>query len=74
MVKFIYSTTISQNNLRFESSVIFNYFQTKLAALSYATEFESSVIFNYFQTLKDLAQIIRKFESSVIFNYFQTKR
>lgn len=29
MVKFMCSTTIAQNNLRFESSVIFNYFQTE---------------------------------------------
>ena len=50
MVEFMCSTTIAQNNLRFESSVIFNYFQTKDTETRDAFMFESSVIFNYFQT------------------------
>ena len=56
----------------FESSVIFNYFQTNATVAVEATTFESSVIFNYFQTGAYGRKPTYSFESSVIFNYFQT--
>ena len=59
-------------DLRFESSVIFNGTQTELTVSLNATLFESSVIFNGTQTDKSTFEVGYMFESSVIFNGTQT--
>ena len=59
-------------DLRFESSVIFNGTQTIKLACHMDHVFESSVIFNGTQTLTKRDNKMNQFESSVIFNGTQT--
>ena len=69
--KLNFVTSVSSS--MFESSAIFNYFQTYSILLHTLVVFESSAIFNYFQTHLILFTILYTFESSAIFNYFQTQ-
>ena len=58
--------------LRFESSVIFNRYQTYILIRYSESSFESSVIFNRYQTINLVNKTAHLFESSVIFNRYQT--
>ena len=59
-------------DLRFESSVIFNGTQTDDLSRRMKMAFESSVIFNGTQTTGSITSVLQLFESSVIFNGTQT--